>query len=66
MTLKDYYKNLSPISPRAAFVARLQGETGRDRATITRWLSGKATPAAKLERELIEKLTGVKIKADEK
>ncbi len=65
MTLREYYNSLSPVSPRTELVHKLLKATGKDRSTITRWLSGKAEPQSKLERELIESLTGIKLTSND-
>lgn len=63
--VRKYYQSLSPLSPRSLFVRELMSKTGRDRATITRWVSGKGLPQSKLERELLEEMTGLKLNNNE-
>lgn len=66
MTLPEYYQSLSPLSPRAEFVKVLLERTGKNRNTITKWLNGSLVPGSKMDRELIEELTGVKFDNNDK
>ena len=59
--LRDYYRSLSPLSPRAELIKTLMDKTGRDRSTISRWMNGSSSPQTKLERECVEQITGVKL-----
>lgn len=62
MDLKTYYKQLEDksIPPKTRFLQEVMAKTGKDRATIYRWLNGTALPDL-ANMNVLATITGIEV-----